>query len=201
VKRLNLLLAGVGGQGVVLASDIIGETAIAAGYDVKKTDTLGMAQRGGSVVSHLRLAEKVWSPLIREGEVDLILAFEKLEAARWSHYLRRDGVVIVNDYQQPPLSVSLGQEKYPDDEEIARVLKRQTESVYIIDGNRRARELGNVRALNVFMLGCFSVFAPLDVDIWRKSITERLPEDIREINLTAFEMGRKEIEGVGIGKS
>jgi indolepyruvate ferredoxin oxidoreductase beta subunit len=201
MKKMDVLICGVGGQGVVLASDIIGETAIAAGYDVKKTDTLGMAQRGGSVVSHVRLATKVWSPLIKEGEVDLILAFEKLEAARWSHYLHKDGIVIVNDYEQPPLSVSLGQEKYPDDDEITRVLKRQTEKVYIIDGNSRARELGNVRTLNVFMLGCFSVFAPLEVDIWRESIAGRLPENIREINLTAFEMGRKEIEGVGIGKS
>lgn len=201
MKKMDLMIAGVGGQGVVLASDIIGETAIAAGFDVKKTDTLGMAQRGGSVVSHVRLAPKVWSPLIKEGEVDLILSFEKLEAARWSHYLREGGVVIVNDYEQPPQSVSLGQEKYPSDDEIIAALKRQTEEVYLIDGSGRVKELGNVRTLNIFMLGCFSVFAPLEADVWRESITRRLPENIREINLTAFEMGRKEIEGVRIGKS
>jgi indolepyruvate ferredoxin oxidoreductase beta subunit len=201
MKKMDILIAGVGGQGVVLASDIIGETAIAAGYDVKKTDTLGMAQRGGSVVSHVRLASKVWSPLIKEGEVDLMLSFEKLEAARWSHYLRDGGVVIVNDYEQPPLSVSLGQEIYPVDEDIAAALKRQTEEVYIIDGTGQAKELGNVRTLNIFMLGCFSIFAPLEADVWRESIAQRLPENIREINLTAFEMGRKEIEGVRIGKS
>src|SRR4030065_2305557 len=105
---MDLLVTGVGGQGVVLASDIIAETALVAGFDVKKTDTLGMAQRGGSVVSHVRLAKKVWSPLIKEGEVDLLLAFEKLEAARWGHFLRPGGGAIVHRYQQPPLSVSPG---------------------------------------------------------------------------------------------
>jgi len=191
----------VGGQGVVLASDIIGEAAISAGYDVKKTDTLGMAQRGGSVVSHVRLAEKVHSPLIKEGEVDLLLAFEKLEAARWSHYLKPGAVAIVNTYEQPPLSVSLGDEKYPSDDEIIAALQRRTDRIYFIDGNTRAQELGNVRTVNIYMLGCFSAFAPLDVDIWKESISRHLPERLREINLTAFEIGRKEIEGVRIGKS
>ncbi len=201
VKKMDLLVTGVGGQGVVLASDIIGETALAAGFDVKKTDTLGMAQRGGSVVSHVRLAQKVWSPIIKDGGVDLLLAFEKLEAARWSHYLRPGGIAIVNNYEQPPLSVSLGQEKYPADNEIASALKRQTDEVYFVEGTGRARALGNVRTLNIFMLGCFSIFAPLGEATWRESISQRLPENIREINLTAFEMGRKEIEGVRIGKS
>ena len=199
MKKLDILVTGVGGQGVVLASDIIGETALAAGFDVKKTDTLGMAQRGGSVVSHLRLAEKVWSPLIKEGEVDLLLSFEKLEAARWSHYLKPGAVAIVNSYEQPPLSVSLGQEKYPSDDEIIAALKRSTDRVFFIDGNKRAQELGNVRTLNIFMLGCFSVFAPLDFAVWKESISRRMPPNILEINLTAFEMGRKEIEGVRIG--
>ena len=191
-------MTGVGGQGVVLASDIIGETAIAAGYDVKKTDTLGMAQRGGSVISHLRLAEKVWSPLIKEGEADLLLSFEKLEAARWSHYIRPGAIVIVNTYEQPPLSVSLGQIKYPTDEEIKEALKRRTDKIYFIDANKRAQEIGNVRTLNVFMLGCFSVFAPLDVQVWKNSIIRRMPENLRDINLKAFDMGRKEIEDVRI---
>lgn len=201
MEKMDLLVTGVGGQGVVLASDIIGETAVAAGFDVKKTDTLGMAQRGGSVLSHVRLAPKVWSPLIKEGTADLLLAFEKLEAARWSHFLRPGGIAIVNNYEQPPLSVSLGQEKYPAGDEIAAALKRPTDQVYLVDGTGRARELGNVRTLNIFMLGCFSVFAPLEVDAWRDSISQHLPENIREINLTAFEKGRKEIESVCIGKS
>jgi len=196
-----VLITGVGGQGVVLASDIIGETALAAGFDVKKTDTLGMAQRGGSVVSHVRLAEKVWSPLIKEGDADLLLAFEKLEAARWSHYLKPGAIAIINSYEQPPLSVSLGQEKYPSDKQIIAALKRRTDQIYFIDANKKAKELGNVRTLNILMLGCFSVFAPLGIAVWKDSISRRLPENIREINLKAFEMGRKEVEGVRIGKS
>jgi indolepyruvate ferredoxin oxidoreductase beta subunit len=200
VKKIDLFITGVGGQGVVLASDIIGETALAAGYDIKKTDTLGMAQRGGSVISHVRIGPKVWSPLIMEGEVDLILAFEKLEAARWSHYLRPGGIAIVNNYEQPPLSVSLGKERYPGHSEIADALKRRTDRIYFIDGTRRASELGNVRTLNIFMLGCLSIFTPLKINTWRDVISQRMPANIREINLTAFKQGRKEMRGVHIGK-
>jgi indolepyruvate ferredoxin oxidoreductase, beta subunit len=201
VNKMDLLITGVGGQGVVLASDIIGETALAAGFDVKKTDTLGMAQRGGSVVSHLRLADKVWSPLIKEGDVDLLLAFEKLEAARWSHYLKQGAIAIINSYEQPPLTVSLGQEKYPTDNDIRATLQRRTDKIYFIDGNKVAKKLGNMRTLNIIMLGCFSAFAPLDIEVWQESISRRLPENIREINLKAFAEGRKEIEGVRIGQS
>lgn len=198
MEKLDILVTGVGGQGVVLASDIIGETALAAGYDVKKTDTLGMAQRGGSVVSNVRIGPRVWSPMIKEGEAELLLGFEKLEAARWSHYLCPKGIAIINDYEQPPLSVSLGQEKYPSGAEITAALKRRTDRIYFIDGNRRAHELGNVRTVNILMLGCLSVFAPLEADVWRESISRRMPEKLREINLTAFEKGRKEIENVRI---
>jgi indolepyruvate ferredoxin oxidoreductase beta subunit len=201
VKKMDLLVTGVGGQGVVLASDIIGETAIAAGFDVKKTDTLGMAQRGGSVISHVRMAEKVFSPLIREGTADLLLAFELLEAARWGHYLRPGGITIVNVYTQPPLSVSLGQEKYPTQKEIEKILKQQNKKVYFVDGTGQAQKLGNVRTLNLFMLGCFAVFAPLKIEMWKESVARFLPENLREINLKAFELGRKEIEGGRIGKS
>lgn len=199
-EKLDILVTGVGGQGVVLASDIIGEAAISAGYDVKKTDTLGMAQRGGSVVSNVRLGPEVRSPMIQEGEVDILLAFEKLEAARWSHYLRPEGIAIVNDYEQPPLSVSLGQEKYPTDKKITAAVKRRTRRIYLIDGNREALALGNVRTLNILMLGCLSSFTPLAADIWRDCIARRLPERLREINLTAFDRGRKETgQDVGIG--
>jgi indolepyruvate ferredoxin oxidoreductase beta subunit len=197
-KEMDILITGVGGQGVILASDVICETALGAGFDVKKTDTLGMAQRGGSVTSHVRLGSKVWSPIIRDGDVDLMLSFEKLEAARWGHYLHEGSVAIVNDYMQPPLSCGLGQETYPPQAEIEAALKRRTDQVYFVDGNARAKELGNVRTLNIFMLGCFSVFAPLEADVWRESIRQRLPERLVDINLKAFDLGRKEIEGVGI---
>lgn len=198
MKRLDMLITGVGGQGVILASDIICEAALESGYDVKKTDTLGMAQRGGSVVSHLRIAPRVWSPLIREGEAGILFAFEKLEAARWSHYLRPGGIAIVNNQALPPLSVSLGKERYPDDEEIAAILRRRTERIYFIDGTRQARELGNIKALNIFMLGCVSPFLPLKVSALKEGIARHLPARLRPINIAAFDMGRKEVRDVHI---
>lgn len=195
MKKLDLLVTGAGGQGIILASDIIGETAIAAGYDVKKTDTLGMAQRGGSVISNVRIAHQVWSPLIKKGEVDILLALEKLEAARWAYYLRPGGIAIVNNQALPPLSVSLGNARYPSDEEIANILKKRTDRVFFIDGTHRARELGNIRTLNIFMLGCASLFTPFKVQAWKDSVSQRLPASIRQINITAFDQGRKEMQG------
>ena len=196
MKKINLLITGVGGQGVILASDLISEAALAADYDVKKTDTIGMAQRGGSVTSHVRIAPEVWSPLIKEGEVDILIAFEKLEAARWYYFLRRGGIAIINDQELPPLSVSLGNEQYPGDEEITKILKRRTDRVYLVDGVGQARELGNVRTLNIFMLGCASLFMPLKVQVWKDSISQRLAANIRQINIAAFDKGRKVISNV-----
>ena len=189
MKNIDLLVTGVGGQGVVLASDIIGQTAIMAGYDVKKTDTLGMAQRGGAVVSHVRLAEKVYSPLIKEGGVDLILGFEKLESARWSHYLKPDGVAIINEYEQQPQSVTVGLEKYPTREEITARFESRRAKIFFVEGSAQAKTLGNVRTLNIFMLGCFSVFAPIPMEIWKESIAKHIPAHVRDINLTAFFKG------------
>jgi indolepyruvate ferredoxin oxidoreductase beta subunit len=196
MKKFDLLITGVGGQGVILASNIIGEVALAAGYDVKKTDTLGMAQRGGSVVSHVRLGRGVCSPLIKAGEVDIMLAFEKLEAARWSHYLRPGAVAIVNNHAQFPLSVNLGDEPYPDDNEIAGILRRSTERIYLIDGTSRVEVLGNLRTLNVFLLGCASVFLPLKIRVWQDIISQRVPPGVQKLNISAFNRGRKEMRRV-----
>ena len=190
MDRLNLLITGIGGQGIISASDIISEAALASGLDVKKTDSLGMAQRGGSVASHIRLAPRVWSPLVKTGEADIILAFEKLEAARWSYYLKPGGIAIVNNHAVPPPSVSLGKECYPGNEEITGILKRQTDKIYFINGTETARELGNIKALNTLMLGCLSVFMPFDESIWRDCIAKRLPAKVVELNFTAFERGR-----------
>ncbi len=194
MKKLDLLVTGVGGQGNILASDIISQVAIYAGYDVKKTDTLGMAQRGGSVVSNVRIARHVYSPLIKVGEVDILLAFEKLEAARWGHYLGNGGVAIINNHSLPPLSVSLGSEQYPGDGRITAILRQRTDRVYLVDGTKCAGELGNIRALNIFMLGCVSPFLPFKLRTWKKTIAERLPPDLQGINITAFSRGRKEIQ-------
>jgi indolepyruvate ferredoxin oxidoreductase beta subunit len=193
VEKFDLILAGVGGQGVVLAGDIAAEAALASGYDVKKTDTLGMAQRGGSVISHLRIARKVWSPLVKEGGADILLAFEKLEAARWAFYLRPGGITIVNDLALPPLSVSLGSEEYPEDDEIKSILSKRTGRLYLVSGTRQARELGNLKTLNTFMLGCLSFFMPLADSIWQECISRHLPARVVNLNITAFEQGKKGI--------
>jgi indolepyruvate ferredoxin oxidoreductase beta subunit len=198
MKKLDILLVGVGGQGNVLASDILSEVAIAAGYDVKKTDTLGMAQRGGSVVSQVRIADKVWSPLIREGEVDILVALEKLEALRWSHYLREGSVTIVNNQSTPPLSVSLGVHRYPSDKEIKKTLKQWADRVYFVDGTTEAKELGDIRTLNILMLGCLSFFISIDVAIWKDCISQRLSPKILKMNMAAFDKGRREMSGANL---
>jgi indolepyruvate ferredoxin oxidoreductase beta subunit len=198
LQKIDLLMTGVGGQGNILASDIIGDIALAAGYDVKKTDTLGMAQRGGSVVSHIRLAEKVYSPLIKEGDVDILLAFEKLEGIRWTSYLKPGAIVILNNHAVPPLSVNLGAEKYPDDDEVINALKQYTDRIYLVEGTRKAIELGNARALNIYMLGCLSNFMPFSQQEWQAAIAKHLPEKLLKLNYNAFDTGRKEIKNVHV---
>jgi indolepyruvate ferredoxin oxidoreductase beta subunit len=198
MKKQDVLMVGVGGQGIVLASDILGEVALAAGYDVKKTDTLGMAQRGGSVVSHVRLADKVWSPLIKEGQVDILVAFEKLEAARWSYYLSDSSAAIVNNQSTPPLSVSLGTQRYPGDKEIEGMLRQWAERFYFVDGTRQAKELGDIRALNMLMLGCVSTLLPIDVKTWTGCISQRLSPNILKMNMVAFNKGREEMSRAGV---
>jgi indolepyruvate ferredoxin oxidoreductase beta subunit len=192
MQNKDILIVGVGGQGTILASDILGAVSIAAGYDVKKTDTLGMAQRGGSVVSHVRIADRVWSPLIKEGDVDILLAFEKLEAARWASYLNSGALVVLNDYAIPPLSVSLGTQRYPDTTEIQEILSQKTNRIHLIGGNDKAKLLGDIRTLNIFMLGYVSYFLSIEPQLWIESITKILPLKILDMNLQAFELGHKE---------
>lgn len=192
IKKQDVLLIGVGGQGIILASDILGEVAIAAGYDVKKTDTIGMAQRGGSVVSHVRIASRVWSPLIKEGDVDILIAFEKLEAARWAPYLKSGGLAVINNHAIPPLSVSLGTSQYPGNQEVADILRQLTDKIYFIDGTEKAKELGDIRTLNILMLGYISSLLPIKLEIWQDCISKTLPPKILDINVRAFEQGRKE---------
>jgi len=199
MKKLDILMVGVGGQGNVLASDISSEVAIAAGYDVKKTDTLGMAQRGGSVVSQIRISDKVWSPLIKDGQVDILVALEKLEVVRWSHFLHEEGIAIVNHQKTPPLSVSLGTHRYPSDKEVEAAVKRRVGRVYFVDGTSRAKELGDIRTLNILMLGCLSLFMPIDVKIWKDCISRELPPKILKMNMAAFDKGREEMSRAGIG--
>jgi indolepyruvate ferredoxin oxidoreductase beta subunit len=196
MDKLDLLITGIGGQGIIAASDIVSEVALSCGLDVKKTDSLGMAQRGGSVVSHIRCAHKVWSPLVKAGEADIMLALEKLEAARWSRYLKHGGIAIVNNLALPPLAVSLGGAVYPPDDEITGIIRKQTDKLYITDGSGLAAEMGNTRTLNSIMLGCLSLFATFPEATWKECIAQRLPDKVVELNLAAFEHGRQEMQAL-----
>jgi indolepyruvate ferredoxin oxidoreductase beta subunit len=190
----NLIIAGVGGQGVILAGNIIGDAAIASGYDVKKTDTIGMAQRGGSVISHMRIAPKIYSPIIQDGDADIVLSFEKMEAARCTNFLKKNGIVILNNREMPPLSVSRGIEDYPSDKEIISIIKQKTERIYFVEGTKKAEALGNVKTLNIFMLGCLSRFLDIEEKVWRECIINSLPAKIVAVNISAFEAGMQSIE-------
>jgi indolepyruvate ferredoxin oxidoreductase beta subunit len=190
MDEINVLIAGIGGQGIVAASDIIAGAGMLAGYDVKKTDSLGMAQRGGSVVSHIRMADSVSSPLIGEGEAHYLLALEKLEAARWSSYLRPEGYALINDLAVSPPSVTLGEDHYPADHEITYLFKQRTQNIYFVPGSEEAEKMGEPRALNAYMLGSLSCFLTFPKDIWLKSLKDRLPAESHEINIKAFNRSR-----------
>jgi len=187
-KVTNVFICGVGGQGILLASEILSEAALAKGLDVKKSEVHGMAQRGGSVVSHVRFGEKVHSPVIAPGEADLLVSFEKMEAVRWIHSLAADGKVIVNDQEIVPS----GLETYPDD--VDSQLAERAPDALKIDALGLAREAGHPRAVNVVMLGAFSKFLDFPPGDWQKAIEKRVPPKTKEINLKAFELGRKAVE-------
>ncbi len=190
--KMDILMTGVGGQGVILASDALAEIAMTAGHDVKKSDSLGMSQRGGSVVSNLRIGERVFSPMIREGEADFLLAFERLEGARWAHYLRKNGIAIVNELAIPPLSVVGGASKYPSVEEVSDILQRYAREIYIVPATEIARELGNPQVLNVLLIGFLSSFLDIDEASYTEDLSRRVPPKFLQLNLKAFSRGREE---------
>jgi len=193
MAKFDFLLVGVGGQGVLLAGDILAQVGLKAGYDVKKAEVHGMAQRGGSVVSHVRWAEKVLSPLIGRGKVDYLLALEKLEALRYIEMLRPGGTALVNDYAIPPLSVSAGDDVYPDDERLRRTVSAVTEDLRLVPGTKLAEELGSARAANAVMLGALSALLNVPPEVWLEVIAERVPERYAELNRRAFLRGREAI--------
>ena len=184
--NLNILIVGVGGQGTLLTSRIIGKTALEAGYDVKISEVHGMAQRGGSVVTFVRYGEKVCEPVCEEGQADVIIAFERLEAQRYAHFLKKDGVLIVNDCRIDPMTVVIGAKEYPQG--ILEELKAQHE-VYSIDGQKIALTLGNSKVLNSVVLGFASSSIGFDKEAWLNVIEATVPPKTVEINKKAFTCG------------
>ncbi len=186
--RGNIFLAGVGGQGILLASEVLAEALLVGGHDVKKSEVHGMAQRGGAVTTHLRFGPKVHSPLIEPGTADLLIAFEKLEALRFIHYLKPDGTAVVNAQEIPPAPVSSGQERYP--ERIEERLREATPHVHVVDALAAALALHEVRAVNMVMTGAASHFLPLPEEAYAAALAKRLPARYVEVNLQAFRAGR-----------
>jgi indolepyruvate ferredoxin oxidoreductase beta subunit len=187
----NILVAGVGGQGVILASDIMSEVFMEAGYDVKKSEVHGMAMRGGIVTSHFRFGKKVYSPLIKQGEVDILFAFEQLEGLRWVNHLRPDGKILMNDHKVNPPAVNLGEMEYPKG--IPEKIKSKFKNFYLVKGTDLALELGDARAANVVLLGSISKFFEVSDDLWLKTILNYLPPKVHELNRKAFFIGKDQI--------
>jgi indolepyruvate ferredoxin oxidoreductase, beta subunit len=188
-QKIDILMVGVGGQGIILASDILGDVAIVAGYDAKKSDVHGMAQRGGSVMSHVRLGERVYSPLAIKGEIDFLLAFEKLEAARWAEYLKPGGIAVVNDQAIPPMAVTSGVMPYPGDDVLLAMLRTNGRQAQFVPGSAIAEELGNPRVLNLAMLGYLSRYLPFGPADWEAAIVAHVPARFLELNRRAFAAG------------
>jgi indolepyruvate ferredoxin oxidoreductase beta subunit len=190
--KTDVLVVGVGGQGVILCSDALAEVAMKSGYDVKKSDALGMAQRGGSVTSHVRIGEHVFAPIMSKGDADFLLAFERLEGARNADYLRPGGTAIVNDHAIPPLSVVGDASAYPSAREVERIVRRYTDEVYFLPGSAVAAELGNAQVLNVLLLGFLSYFLDMEQREYIDDLSHRVPARFLELNLKAFARGREE---------
>lgn len=185
----SILLAGVGGQGILRASDIICMAVMEAGFDTKKSEVHGMAQRGGCVTSHVRYGAKVYSPLARKGDVDILLSFEKLETLRYLDFLKPDGIIIMDKEEIYPPAVNLGISEYPRD--ILEQLKDNFKNVVVADALVLAREAGNLRAANTVMLGIVSKYIDIKDEIWESVLRRSFPEKLVDLNIKAFRLGKE----------
>ena len=184
----NILLVGVGGQGILLASEILAETFMLAGYDVKKSEIHGMSQRGGSVVSHVRYGKEVFSPIVPEGEGDILFGFELMETYRSLPLLRGGGAVVANDLRILPPAVLMGQESYP--EGLAERIKAQYPDFLLLDGVKLASEAGNPRAANTVLLGAVARRLDIAEEYWLKALEKMVPHKALDVNKKAFLLGR-----------
>ncbi len=188
---LNISLVGVGGQGILLAGEILCRVAVSLGKDVKKSEVHGMAQRGGSVVGQVRIGERVPSPLIATGASDVLVSFEKVEALRFAHELRPGGLAVVNEQEIRPVSVTTGQSVWPAD--LDGKLRATFPRLDLVPALEIATHLGNVRVVNVVMIGALSRHLALGEQAWRDAIAALVPPKVRQVNLDAFEAGRSAV--------
>lgn len=183
----SVMIVGVGGQGTLLASRLLGNVLVGQGYDVKISEVHGMSQRGGSVVTYVKYGESVDSPIIEKGEADIILSFEELEAARWLPYLKTTGKMIVNTQKIDPMPVITGAAVYP--KKIVDSLKASGANVLAVDALRIALEAGNPKAVNVALIGVMAKSTDIPYDVWVSTIKSTVPEKFLELNLKAFDLG------------
>ena len=186
METKNIMIVGVGGQGTLLTSRILGGLAVLGGYDVKLSEVHGMAQRGGSVVTFVRYGEKVAEPIVEEGQADVLIAFERLEALRYAHFLKPDGALIVNDWRIDPMPVVIGAADYPED--ILEQLRREYK-VYAVNATEEAKKLGNARTFNLVVLGLAAQHMDFTKEQWYEVIENTVPPKTIEINKQAFEVG------------
>ena len=186
METKNIMIVGVGGQGTLLTSRILGGLAVLGGYDVKLSEVHGMAQRGGSVVTFVRYGEKVAEPIVEEGQADVLIAFERLEALRYAHFLKPDGALIVNDWRIDPMPVVIGAADYPED--ILEQLRREYK-VYVVNATEEAKKLGNSRTFNLVVLGLAAQHMDFTKEQWYEVIENTVPPKTIEINKQAFEVG------------
>jgi indolepyruvate ferredoxin oxidoreductase beta subunit len=187
MSDLNIMIVGVGGQGTLMASRLLGNVAMQLGYDVKVSEVHGMSQRGGSVVTYVKMGKKVYSPVIEKGEADILLAFEKLEALRWIDYLKQGGALILNDQQIDPMPVITGKATYP--EAIIQRFENGGIRLYTIDGLTIAEECGSTKAVNVVLIGLLAATTSIDRSIWENALEEVIPQKVIEVNKKAFNKG------------
>ncbi|MCZ7663636.1 MAG: indolepyruvate oxidoreductase subunit beta [Thermoleophilia bacterium] len=188
LKTTNILLSGVGGQGVILASYVLSQAAMAEGFEVKQSEVHGMSQRGGSVVSHLRFGSAVWSPLVNMGAADLLLSFEALEALRYVHWLRPGGLLVYNTLRVNPSTVAAGLATYP--EGIAERISAAWDRVQPVEATDLALQAGNAKAANMVMLGAVSPALPFSEATWQTIIEKVVPPKTVEANMRAFGLGK-----------
>lgn len=187
----NILLVGVGGQGTILASKILSQALLEAGFDVKMSEVHGMAQRGGSVTTQIRYGNKVYAPIIGKGQADIIVSFEKMEAVRWLEFLKPNGKIVVNDYEIPSAPVLIGKEKYP--EGILEELNQRVDTI-VFKAADIAKELGNIKTMNIVLLGALVKAMGLQDLNWEKVIRDNVKEKLIDINIKAFNEGIKQIK-------
>ncbi len=188
---MNILIAGVGGQGTLLASRVLGKYAMLLEKDCKLSEIHGMSQRGGSVVTHVRIGEKIHSPVVWEGSADMIIAFEGLEALRVKHYLRDGGILLVNDEKILPMPCITGVAKYPDD--VKAQLLSAVPNATFVPAQEWAAEAGSVKATNVVMLGALCRLFDFDKEVMKKAVEECVPQKFVALNLAAFELGYERV--------